>query len=43
VEGNYLDDSGEERQAFGDVLLDESGGKYSYLGDNVEEGKGTSR
>ncbi len=43
MEGKYLDDSEEQRQALGDALLDERGGKYSYLGDKVEEGKGTSR
>ncbi len=43
MEGKYLDDSAEQRQAFGDALLDERGGKYSYVGDIVEDGKGTSR
>ncbi len=35
MEGKYLDDSAEQRQAFGDALLDERGWKYSYLADNV--------
>jgi hypothetical protein len=37
MEGKYLDDNGEERQARGDALLDERGGKYYDLDDSVKE------